>query len=60
VREVFLADGRRRDAMLIELFISDCLLQLRRLDEVLRKCSRVRDLFADIGTQHVVGQAIVN
>lgn len=60
VRDVFLADGRRRDAMLVELYISDCLLQLRRFNDVLEKCGRVRSLFADIGTHHVVAQAIIN
>jgi CHAT domain-containing protein/tetratricopeptide (TPR) repeat protein len=60
VRDVFLADGRRRDAMLVELFISDCLLQLRRFGAVLEKCRRVRSLFAELGTRRVVAQAIVN
>lgn len=60
VRDVFLADGRHRDAMRTELFISDCLLQLRRFDDVLEKCQRVRVLFTELGTQDVVAQAIVN
>lgn len=60
VRDVFAADGRQRDVMLVELFISDCLLQLRRFNDVLDKCSRVRDLFAELGTRRVVAQAIVN
>ncbi len=60
VRDVFLADGRRRDAMLVELFISDCLLQLRRFNDVLEKCRRVRSWFAELGTRRVVAQAIVN
>ena len=60
VRDAFLADGRQRDAMLVELFTSDCLLQLRRFGDVLDKCRRVRDLFARLGTDQVVAQAIVN
>jgi CHAT domain-containing protein len=60
VRDVFLADGRQRDAMLVELFISDCLLQLRRFGDVLEKCHRVRVLFTELGTHRVVGYAIVN
>jgi CHAT domain-containing protein len=60
VRDAFLADGRQRDAMLVELFTSDCLLQLRRFDDVLDKCRRVRDLFAKLGADQVVAQAIVN
>jgi CHAT domain-containing protein len=60
VREIFLADERQRDAMLVELFISDCLLQLRRFNDVLEKCRRVRSLFSELGTHRVVAQAIVN
>jgi CHAT domain-containing protein len=60
VRDAFLADGSQRDAMLVELFTSDCLLQLRRFSDVLDKCRRVRDLFARLGTDQVVAQAIVN
>ncbi len=60
VRDVFLADGRQRDAMLVDLFISDCLLQLRRFNDVLDKCSRVRNLFAELGTHRMAGDAIVN
>ncbi len=60
VRDVFMADGRQRDAMLVELFISDCLLQLRRFGDVLDKCSQVRTLFTALGTQQYVAQAIVN
>jgi CHAT domain-containing protein/tetratricopeptide (TPR) repeat protein len=60
VRDVFLADGRQRDAMLVELFISDCLLQLRRFNDVLEKCRRVRSLFAELGARRVVAQAIIN
>lgn len=59
-REIFLADGRRRHAMLVELFISDCLLQLRRFPGVLEKCSQVRALFSELGTVFEVGQAILN
>ena len=60
VRGVFLDDGRQRDAMLVELFISDCLLQLRRFADVLDKCRQVRSLFAGLGARYVVAQAIVN
>ena len=34
-RETFLADGRQRHAMLVELYTGDCLLQLRRFGDVL-------------------------
>jgi CHAT domain-containing protein/tetratricopeptide (TPR) repeat protein len=60
VRDVYLEDGRQRDAMLVELFISDCLLQLRRFSDVLEKCHQVRRHFAQLGTPRVVAQAIIN
>lgn len=60
VRDIFLDEGCHRDAMLVELFISDCLLQLRRFSDVLEKCRHVRELFAELGADHVVAQAIVN
>lgn len=60
VQAVFLDDGRERDAILVELFISDCLLQLRRFQDVLSKCARVRRVFRDLGTRLEVGQAVLN
>lgn len=60
VRGVFLEDGRQRDAILVELFISDCLLQLRRFQDVLTKCAQVRRLFGDLGTRFEVAQAVLN
>jgi CHAT domain-containing protein/tetratricopeptide (TPR) repeat protein len=60
IRQVLLADDRQRHAMLVELFISDCLLQLRRFDDVLGKCRQVRALFSELGTHYEVGQAILN
>ncbi len=60
VRETYLSDGRRRDAMLVELFISDCLLKLRRFQDVLEKCRQVRALFTELGTRQVIAQAILN
>ncbi|HZD10862.1 MAG TPA: CHAT domain-containing protein [Candidatus Binatia bacterium] len=60
VRAVFLDDGRQRDAILVELFISDCLLQLRRFRDVLEKCDQVRHLFRDLGMRFEVAQAVLN
>jgi tetratricopeptide (TPR) repeat protein len=60
VRDVFLADGRQRDAMLVELLISDCLLQVRRFGDVFDKCRQVRRLFTELGTRDVVAQAIIH
>ncbi len=60
VRAVFLHDGRQRDAILVELFISDCLLQLRRFGDVLAKCAQVRGLFRDLGARFEAAQAVLN
>ncbi len=60
VREVFAADGRKRDAMMVELAISDCLLELRRFPDVLEKCQRVRGLFAELGAHRVEALALIN
>ncbi len=59
-RQVFLEDGRPRHAMLVELFTSDCLLQLRRFSDVLEKSHRMRTLFGEIGNRYEVGEAILN
>lgn len=60
VRDAFRRDQRERDAILVELFISDCLLQLRRFGQVLEKCREVRHHFSALGTRRFVGQAILN
>lgn len=60
VRDVFLAEGLRRDAVLVDLFISDCLLQLGRLADVLDKATEIRRTFAELGTRFEVGQALLN
>lgn len=59
-REYFLADGRQRDAVLIELFISDSLLQLRRFQDVLEKTHQIRERFTPLGTRLEVAQAALN
>lgn len=56
----FLADGRQRHAMLVQLAISDCLLQLCRYQDALAKCRQARVLFADLGTPLEIGQSILN
>jgi CHAT domain-containing protein/predicted negative regulator of RcsB-dependent stress response len=60
VREVFLADGRQRDALLVDLFVSNCLLQMRRYHDVLETCRQVRSAFADLGAHDVAAKAILN
>lgn len=59
-RDIFLDDGRVRDAMLVELFLSNCLLELRRFDEVLDKAQKARALFTDRGTQIEIAQCYLN
>lgn len=60
VRDVFAADGRQRDAMLVDLFVSNCLLQLRRYHDVLETCRQVRSTFTELGAHDVVAKAILN
>ena len=60
VRDVFVSDGRHRDAILVDLYTSDCLLQLRRFADVLAICRRVREQFSELGTKFEVAQALVN
>ena len=56
-RDTFLADGRTRDAILVDLFISDGLLQLGRYAEVIEKCEVVQTTFAQLGVGFEVAQA---
>ncbi len=60
VRDLFWSDGRQRDAILVDLFVTDCLLQLRRFGEVLERCRQVCDTFRELGTRFEVGQALLN
>jgi CHAT domain-containing protein/tetratricopeptide (TPR) repeat protein len=59
-RDVFFQDGRERDAILVDLSTSDCLLQLRRYEDVLDRCRMVREQFTRLGTRFEVAQAILN
>ncbi len=59
-REFFTANGLLRHSILVELFTSDCLLQLRRFDSVIKKSKEVRQLFASLGTRFEVAQAVLN
>lgn len=60
VRVAFVADKRKRDVILVDLFISDCLLHLRRFRDVLEKCDEVRQQFRELGSQLEVAQAWLN
>jgi CHAT domain-containing protein len=59
-REAFVADGRHRDALLLDLFVGDCLLELRRFSDVLARSAEIRQQFSTIGAQLEVGQALLN
>ncbi len=48
-RALFFDDGRTRDALLAELFLCDCLLELRRFQDVLTACRRIQALFSRHG-----------
>ena len=58
VREVFWADQRPRDALLTDLYICECLLQLHRFHDVLDKCRQVRKMFTEQGNRWEIAQAI--
>lgn len=60
VYPIFTADNRRRDAAMLDLVISDCLLRLGQFEQVLEKCRRVRRLFDELDAKPVVAQTIVN
>ena len=59
-RDIFLADGRQPDAILLELYATDCLLQMRRFSDVLEKCRQIRERFTELGTRFEVAQALLN
>ncbi len=59
VREVFVADGRQRDALLVDLDVSNCLLQLRQYHGVLETCRQVREAFGAQGAHDVAAKAFV-
>ncbi|MFN8440381.1 MAG: CHAT domain-containing protein [Caldilineaceae bacterium] len=59
-RDYFVAEDRQSDALLVELYISDCLLQLRRFQDVLEKTAEMRQRFIDWGANFEAGQTILN
>lgn len=58
VREVFAGDGRQRDALLVDLDVSHCLLQLHQYHGVLDTCRQVRSAFSEVGAHDVAARAI--
>jgi CHAT domain-containing protein len=59
VREVFVADGRSRDTLLVDLDVSHCLLQMRQYQGVLETCRQVRAAFGEQGAHDVAAKALV-
>lgn len=60
VRAAFVAADRLRDVVLVDLFISDCLLHLRRFHEVIETSQRVQEHFVEIGSRLEAAQALLN
>jgi tetratricopeptide (TPR) repeat protein len=60
VRAALAADGRHRDVSLLDLFTSDCLLQLRRFADALDRCRLARRLFSEMGARFDAAQALLN
>ncbi len=59
-RALYAADGRFRDAILTDLFLTDGLLHLRRFEEVIEKCRQARAAFDQAGTRFEIAQAWLN
>lgn len=57
---VFAQDQRWVDAMSVEWFLTECYLRLRRFDEVIEICSRIRQRFQENNIEQVVGEILVN
>lgn len=60
VRDRFVEDQRDRDVILVDLFISDCLLHLRRFHDVLERTAEVQTRFDALGSQLEIAQALLN
>jgi tetratricopeptide (TPR) repeat protein len=59
-RRIFLDDGRERDALLLDLFLCDCLLPMRRFQDVLEITGHVRPFFARRGMAQEIGKALLD
>ncbi|MEZ4661069.1 MAG: CHAT domain-containing tetratricopeptide repeat protein [Caldilineaceae bacterium] len=60
VQAVHLADQRHYSALYIQLFVTDCLLQLGRYADVLNSCKQIRPRFGDLGVAHEFAKTILN
>ncbi len=59
-REALLEDGRVRDAFLIDVYVSECMLQLGRFGDALEMSTKARSLLSDRGAQFEHAQAMLN
>lgn len=60
VADAFRADERQRDALVAELFITDCLLAMGRVKDGLERVQHIRTSFAERGLVLEEAQAMVN
>jgi CHAT domain-containing protein len=60
VLAVYLADQRAYDAVLIQLYVTDCLLQLGRFEDVLTRCAQIRPVFDQLGVKLDIGKTMLN
>lgn len=58
--DTFLAAGRPQDAVETDMVSSYCLLQLRRLDDALKKCRAVRAFCAQAGLRREVAETFLH
>ncbi len=58
--DILLEDNRSRDAARVDLYITDCLLELGRYKDVLDRCQEIRTTFLDMQLDVEVGQALMN
>jgi len=59
-RQAFLNDGRVRDALLLDLYLSEFLLQLRRFREVTDITRNARAFFSQTGARQEMGKTLLN
>lgn len=57
---VFVADHRWANALVVELYKTDCLLQLRRFEDVIEICQRALQQFREMGLEQLTGEVLVN
>ena len=60
VLAIYLGDQRHYDALLVQHYVTDCLLQLGRFEDVLARCSQIRPLFSQLGVKLDIGKTLLN